>query len=194
MPGAWCDRLLDSHSLAVLAAAGVALVAFPGADLVRSAQAEPPPLVEPAVRKGPAARLTGRPLSTGQTTESGSSANDTASEPKPVPSRPARDPGQSREFDGCLETYAARSCQPALDAAIERYARAKVGGGEVIATRAVLAPLAFDEDPLWVRRLESLGEKGVALKRVRTGGGHEWVFGISREGVVGFSFEERPGD
>ena len=81
MPDAWCDRLLDSHSLAVLAAAGVALVAFPGADLVRNAQAEPPPLLAPVDSKGPEARLTGKPASSSQEAESGSATNDTVSEP-----------------------------------------------------------------------------------------------------------------
>jgi hypothetical protein len=195
MPDTWCDRLLDSHSLAFLAAAGVALMAFPGADLVRLARAEPPPLAAPFDSKGPETRLTGKPASISQKEDSGSTppTSETASEPKPAPARPARDRDGSREFEGCLETYPEKACRRAFDAVVERYAREKAHGADVVA-RASLQPLAFDEQPLWVRRLESLAEDGVALKRVRTGGGHEWVFGITREGVVGFSFEERRGD
>jgi hypothetical protein len=193
MPDTWCDRLLDSHSLAFLAAAGVALMAFPGADLVRLARAEPPPAMAPVASKGPEARLTGKPASTSQKAESGSTTNETASEPKRAPAKPARDRDENREFEGCLETYPEKACRRAFDAVVERYAHEKAGSREGV-TRASFAPLAFAENPRWVRRLESLAEDGVALKRVRTGGGHEWVFGITREGVVGFSFEEGRAD
>jgi hypothetical protein len=191
MPSAWCDRLLDSHSLAVLSAAGVALVAFPGADLVKIAQAEPPPIVVPAPSKGPAARLTGRPVSTRAEEPSVPAESDAASEPQRAPVEPARERATDREFEGCLATYSEGACRRGWDAAIERYARVKSPGGYRVAGRASLAPLAFDDDPRWMRRIESLAADGVALKRIRTGGGNEWVFGISREGVLGVSFEER---
>jgi hypothetical protein len=192
MPSAWSDRLLDNRSLAVLSAVGVALVAFPGADLVKNAQAEPPPVVVPTVdSKGPEARHTGKPASSRAEEPSGSATKGTASEPQRAPAKPARDPGKNREFEGCLAIYSERACRREFDAAVERYARGRSRHANTIATRAPLAPLAFEDEPQWVRRLESLAADGVALKRVRTGGGHEWVFGITREGVLGFSFEER---
>jgi hypothetical protein len=192
MPNAWCDRLLDSHSLAILSAAGVALVAFPGADLVKSARAEPPPIVAPALSKGPEARLTGRPASD-PAAEPGPAKSEAASEPQRAPAKPARDRPRAteRHFEGCLATYSETACRRELDAATERYARVKAQGAQRILSRAALAPFVFDDHPQWMRRIESLAADGVALKRVRTGAGHEWVFGITREGVLGVSFEER---
>jgi hypothetical protein len=194
MQSAWCDRLLDSHSLAILSAVGVALVAFGGAELVKITQAEPPTVVAPVVPKGPEARLTRKPVSTAPESPSSSAPKETASEPKRVPAKPARGPATDRGFEGCLTTHPERACRRAFDVAVERYAQANPRGSDRSVTRASLEPLAFDHDPRWMRRLESLAADGVALKRVRTGGGHEWVFGITREGVLGFSFEERRGD
>jgi hypothetical protein len=191
MPATWCDRLLDSGSLAVLSAAGVALVAFPGADLVKIARAAPPPIVAPVLSKGPEARLTGRPAATATDQPSDPAKSEAASEPQRVPAKPTRGRATERDFEGCLATHSETACRRSFDAAIERYARVKTQGGLRIASRASLAPLAFEDDPQWMRRIESLAADGVALKRGRTGGGHEWVFGISREGVLGVSFEER---
>jgi hypothetical protein len=193
MPRIWRDRLLHSHTLAVLSAAGVALVAFPGAELITIAQAEPPPVVSgPASRKGPHGRLSGTSVATQIAAGSDAAASEAAAEPVSEPVKPSRAPARSREFDGCLATHSQSACSRTLDAALERHARVRMG--DIAVARASLAPLPFDHDPRWVQRLESLAADGLAFKRVRTGGGNEWVFGITRDGVLGFSFEERRGD
>jgi hypothetical protein len=197
MPKVWSDRLLESHSLAVLAAFAVALVAFPGAHLTKRTQpaiAPPAPILAPVSSKGPESRLTGASVPADASAPAESRASEPAPKSTTPVSRPERVPADSRAFDGCLETYPESACRRAFDSAIERHARTNAPAGDVAISHASLTPLAFDHDPRWVRRLEALAEDGIAFKRVRTGPAHEWIFGITRDGVLGFSFEERRGD
>ncbi|MGH8285140.1 MAG: hypothetical protein ACRETT_05175 [Steroidobacteraceae bacterium] len=190
----WRELLYHSHSLAVLSAAGVALLAFPGADLAKSAQPQlarvvapaPTPRAEdPALRKGPETRLTG----------SGADRADRDLKPTAaatITQAPAR---AQRAFAGCLYAHEQAACRRAFEAAIERQGGFVLAPtGERMGTRkiAMLPTLLFDETPQWRRRIEAWSEDGIAFKRLRRGKDHELVIGITRDGVLGFSLEEKP--
>lgn len=187
----WRELLFESHSLAVLSAAGVALLAFPGADLAKSAQPQlarvvapaPTPRAEdPALRKGPETRLTG----------SGADRDVKPTAAATITQAPAR---AQRAFAGCLYAHEQTACRRAFEAAIERQGGFVLAPtGERMGTRkiAMMSPLLFDETPQWRRRIEALSQDGIEFKRLRRGTDHEVVIGITREGVLGFSLEERP--
>jgi hypothetical protein len=199
----WRQLLLESHMIAVISATGVGLLAFPGADLAKSAQpalvrmvmaAEPvtEPVAQPS--KGPVARLTGAP-------EARAEAPRPVSAPVLRETAPARERANApapkeRAFEGCLQAHEHAACRRAFEAVIERQ------GGFALAPsgyRLGAQPLAdeprldFEEGPQWLRTLESVSEDGIRFKRVRRGTDHELSFGISPDGVLGFTLEERRG-
>lgn len=174
----WREIMFQSHSLAVLSAAGVALLAFPGADLARSAQprlarvvapAPTPRAEDPALRKGPETRLTG----------SGADRADRDVKPAAAATITRAPPRAQRAFEAAIERQGGLVLAPTS----ERMGTRKI---------AMMSPLLFDETPQWRRRIEALSQDGIAFKRLRRGTDHEVVIGITREGVLGFSLEERP--
>lgn len=187
---AWRELLFQSHSLAVLSAAGVALLAFPGADLAKSAQPRlarvvapaPTPRADPAPSKGPETRLTG----------SGADRDAKPTAAATITQAPAR---AQRAFAGCLYAHEQTACRRAFEAVIEREGGFVLApAGQRMGTRKIAMPptLLFDETPQWRRRIEALSQDGIAFKRLRRGTDHELVIGITRDGVLGLSLEEKP--
>jgi hypothetical protein len=194
----WRQLLLESHAIAVLSATGIALLAFPGADLAKSAQphlarmiAPTPPAqqVDPAPSKGPDARLTGSPIKDAeQKTPVAPVAETPAPRAKDASPAPAR-----RAFEGCLHAHEQAACRRAFEAAIERqggFTLAPPGDRLGSQRLSPMPTIAFDETPQWRRRIEAVSQEGIAFKRVRRGSDHELLIGINRDGVLGFSLEE----
>jgi hypothetical protein len=195
----WRQLLLESRAIAVISATAIALLAFPGTELAKSAQPHLARVVTPApeqpvpsvAAKGPEGRLTGN--SEGSAVEPVAPKQST---PAPAPATEvAAPPRAQRSFDGCLHAHEQSVCRRAFEAAIERQGGFTMmpAGDKLGSQRMALMPaLTFDEAPHWRRRIESLSEQGIAFKRLRRGNDHELLIGITPEGVLGFSLEERP--
>jgi hypothetical protein len=198
----WRQLLLESQSIAVLSAAGVALLAFPGLDLAKNvhprltgvAVTAPAQASEPVLPKGPEARLTGAsPEAKPEPVlvVPPSRAEDSAEEAAAV--EPVAPPRARRAFEGCLNVQERSACRRALEATIERQGGFTMvpAGDRLGAQRPMLTAFTFDNEPQWLRRIEAISEEGIAFKRMRRGNDHELLIGITREGVLGFSIEER---
>jgi hypothetical protein len=198
----WRQLLLESHSIAVLSAVGVALLAFPGLDLAKNVQPRlalvavttPAQPAAPVLAKGPEARLTGAsPEAKSERVPAvpEPSAEDSAEQAAPV--KAVAPPRARRAFEGCLNVQERSACRRALEATIERQGGFTMvpAGDRLGAQRPMLAAFTFDNEPQWVRRIEAISEEGIAFKRMRRGNDHELLIGISRDGVLGFSIEER---
>ena len=99
-------------------------------------------------------------------------------------------------FEACLHAHEHAPCRRAFEATVERYGGfALAPGGNRLGTQPIdaLPSLEFQDGPHWLRTLESVSQDGITFKRVRRGSEHELSFGISREGVLGFTLAERPG-
>jgi hypothetical protein len=195
MSAAWCERLLETHSLAVLSAAGVALLAFPGTDYARSATSTEGPIpADVAPSKGPEVRLTAFRTSSAPEARP-VVVEEPSATPEPVKAEEREPPMQpqvrERAFDGCLQTHASAACRRAFEALVARERPADMRA-TVVASES-FAPLAFeDRNPRWIRRIETLAEEGIAFKRLKQGPDRELVFGITPDGLLGFSLNERP--
>jgi hypothetical protein len=53
------------------------------------------------------------------------------------------------------------------------------------------APLAFDNTPVWRRRLETLGREGVPFARFKYGRDGQVFIGITRKGMLGVNVRTR---
>lgn len=198
----WRQLLLESHMIAVISATGVGLLAFPGADLAKSAQptlvrmvtaSEPVSEPVPQPSKGPVARLTGAPETSAE--EPQPTAEPVAREAAPAREERANAPApKERAFEGCLHAHEHAACRRAFEAVIERQGGfALAPSGYRLGTQPLEAEarLDFEDGPQWRRTLESVSEDGITFKRLRRGADHELSFGISRDGVLGFTLEER---
>lgn len=188
--------------IAVISATGVGLLAFPGADLAKSAQPTLVRMVTPAepasepvtqTSKGPVARLTGEPEA--RVEEARPTAEPVAGETAPARVERANAPApKQRAFEGCLHAHEHAACRRAFEGVIERqggFALAPSGYRLGAQPLEAEARLDFEDGPQWRRTLESVSEDGITFKRVRRGSDHELSFGISPDGVLGFTLQER---
>jgi hypothetical protein len=60
-------------------------------------------------------------------------------------------------------------------------------------TREAL-PLKFNMDPEWKKRAKVLAHEGLTLLRMPEGASHEFVVGINRHGMLGFSLRDTTGE
>lgn len=214
----WRELLLDSHSIAIASAAGVALLAFPGAEFAESAQpalgffAAKTPTAQSdfVLPKGPGVRHSGASLAIDDEPIAPAVPEQIEADPAPamhpVSHRPTAERAKSaaptvrlqRVFEPCFHAQDKLACRRAFEAAVERHGGfQRVAGGRPLGTQPVSAlpesmpALHFEEAPAWQRRLEHVAEHGILFKRMKRGPDHELLIGLTRHGVLGFSLEER---
>lgn len=55
-------------------------------------------------------------------------------------------------------------------------------------------PLKFNTDPQWKNRAKVMAREGLTFVRVPEGANHEFIVGINRHGMLGFSLKDTTGE
>ena len=108
----------------------------------------------------------------------------------------------------CAAMARTPSCRAALDTSLRAAAQAIALKGRPDEERGFYAsgrlsaasesheplPLKFNMDPEWKKHAKVLAREGLTLLRVPQGVGHEFVVGINRHGMLGFSLKDTTGE
>lgn len=111
-------------------------------------------------------------------------------------------------MDLCVGVSRAPSCRAAIDTALHAAAQSVALKGRPQAERGSYSnarlsstsqsheplPVKFNTDPEWKKRAIVIAHEGLTFLRLPEGGNHEFIVGINRRGMLGFSLKDTTGE